>query len=129
MFGLGFGEILIIIVIAILFLGPDKLPTALVDVAKFFKSVKKTIGTVRDSLEQEMSVAEIKEEAMAYRRELIKARESLEKATNMHKIATDLNSIGDDILGDAPVLKESKDIYKEEQITFEKKITKETPNV
>ena len=40
MFGFGFTEILIIVVIAILFLGPDKLPSAMVDVAKFFRSVK-----------------------------------------------------------------------------------------
>ena len=35
MFGMGFTEILIIMVIAILFLGPDKLPGAMVDIAKF----------------------------------------------------------------------------------------------
>ncbi len=56
MFGLGFTEIIIIAIIAILFLGPDKLPTAMVDVAKFFRSVKKTIGTVKDSIEEEMHV-------------------------------------------------------------------------
>ena len=129
MFGLGFAEILIIVIIAILFLGPDKLPGALVDVAKFFKSIKKSIGTVKDSLEQEMNIADIREEALAYKRELIKARESLDRATNMHKIAADINSATDDILSDVPTPSAAKDIHKEEQITFEKKITKETPNV
>jgi len=37
MFGLGFMEILFIAIIAILFLGPDKLPGAMVDIAKFIK--------------------------------------------------------------------------------------------
>ena len=54
MFGMGFTEILFIAVIAILFLGPDKLPSAMVDIAKFFRQVKKTLGTVKDSLEEEI---------------------------------------------------------------------------
>ncbi|MCD8476704.1 MAG: twin-arginine translocase TatA/TatE family subunit [Sulfurospirillum sp.] len=41
MFGLGFSEILVIAIIAILFLGPEKLPDAMVKGAKFFKSFKK----------------------------------------------------------------------------------------
>ena len=44
MFGIGFTELLLISVIAILFLGPDKLPGALVEMAKFIKGVKKTIS-------------------------------------------------------------------------------------
>lgn len=79
MFGMGFTEILIIAVIAILFLGPDKLPSAMVEVAKFFRSVKKTIGTVKDSLEEEMNVSDIKEEALAYKRELLSASDELKK--------------------------------------------------
>ena len=43
MFGMGFTEILIILIIAILFLGPDKLPGTLVDIAKFFRNVKSRI--------------------------------------------------------------------------------------
>ena len=43
MFGMGFTEILVVIVIAILFLGPDKLPTAMVEVAKFIKGIKKEL--------------------------------------------------------------------------------------
>ena len=56
MFGMGFTEILFIAVIAILFLGPDKLPSAMVEVAKFFRNTKKTIMTVKDSLEEEMNI-------------------------------------------------------------------------
>jgi len=52
MFGIGFTELLLIAIIAILFLGPDKLPTALVDMAKFIKSVKKTIGEAKSSLKK-----------------------------------------------------------------------------
>ena len=40
MFGMGFSEVLVIAIIAIIFLGPEKLPDAMVKVAKFFKTVK-----------------------------------------------------------------------------------------
>jgi sec-independent protein translocase protein TatB len=97
MFGMGFTEILIIAVIAVLFLGPDKLPSAMVEVAKFFRSVKKTVGTVKDSLEEEMNVADIKEEALAYKKELLSAGDNLKKATNIDSIGTSLSSLSYDI--------------------------------
>ena len=37
MFGMSFSEILVIAVIAVLVLGPDKLPSAMVQIAKFLK--------------------------------------------------------------------------------------------
>ena len=83
MFGMGFTEILIIAVIAILFMGPDKLPGAMVEIAKFFRTVKKTVGSVKDSLEEEINVSEIKQEALAYKKELLDASDKLSKVTDV----------------------------------------------
>ena len=121
MFGMGFTEILIIAVIAILFLGPDKLPSAMVEVAKFFRSVKKTIGTVKDSLEEEMNVTDIKEEALAYKKELLNASNDLKKATDVSHIGTSLTSLSDDLLSDDLEPKAKKEPAKAEKVTFEKK--------
>ena len=122
MFGLGFTEIMIIAVIAILFLGPDKLPSAMVEVAKFFKNVKNTIGTVKDSIEQEINVNEIKEEALAYKKELLDAQEKLSKVTDVKAQLTDLS---DDIIGDIESEPTPKVTPKAEKVTFEKKTKKE----
>jgi len=121
MFGMGFTEILIIAVIAILFLGPDKLPSAMVEVAKFFRSVKKTVGTVKDSLEQEMHVADIKEEALAYKKELLSASDDLKKATDISSVGASLTNLGDDFLNDELEPEQKKESVKAEKITFEKK--------
>ncbi|WP_372999662.1 Sec-independent protein translocase protein TatB [Sulfurimonas sp.] len=121
MFGMGFTEILIIAVIAILFLGPDKLPSAMVEVAKFFRSVKKTIGTVKDSLEEEMNVADIKEEALAYKKELLSASDELKRATDVTQIGASLTNLDDDFLDDEPKPKAKKEPVKAEKVTFEKK--------
>ncbi len=118
MFGMGFTEILIIAVIAILFLGPDKLPSAMVEVAKFFRNTKKAIGSVRDTFEEEMNVKDIKEEALAYKKELMDASHKLESVTDTSKIGDTLANLGDDILDDKPKVNES---VKAEKVTFEKK--------
>lgn len=83
MFGIGFTELLLIAIIAILFLGPDKLPTALVDMAKFIKSVKKTISEAKSSLEEEMKIAELKEEALNYKKQLDEATNELKNFKNI----------------------------------------------
>ena len=83
MFGMGFTEILLIAVVAILFLGPDKLPDAMVKVAKFIKSVKKAVGDAKNSLEEEMKIAELKEEALSYKKQLDEATDELKGFKNV----------------------------------------------
>ena len=36
MFGMGLTEIFLIAIVAVLFLGPDKLPSTMIEIAKFF---------------------------------------------------------------------------------------------
>lgn len=88
MFGMSFGEILIIAVIAILFIGPDKLPEAMVKIAKFFRSFKKTVNETKETIEQEMHLAELKEEAISY-------KEQLNGAVNDFKLDTDAIIVDD----------------------------------
>lgn len=117
MFGMGFTEIIIILVIAILFLGPDKLPTAMVDIAKFFRQMKKTVGTMKESLEEEMNVSEIKQEALAYKKQLLDAQEKVKKVTTVPDVGAQLTNLTDDIIGDI----EETPVIKEEEVTFKKK--------
>jgi len=128
MFGMGFTEILIIAVIAILFLGPDKLPGAMVDIAKFFKNVKSTIGSVKDSIEEEINVTEIKQEALSYKKQLLDASDSLTKVTD---VKAGLANLGDDILSDdEPVTKSAPKASSEpEEVTFKKKKKEENIDV
>jgi len=122
MFGMGFTEMLLIAVIAILFLGPDKLPSTMVEIAKFFKNVKSTIGTVKDSLEEEMNLSEIKKEALAYKQELLDASDNLQKATDIPTQASaKLSSLTDDILDDIEDTKEKEISQEPLEATFKKK--------
>ena len=83
MFGIGFTELLLISIVAILFLGPDKLPQAMIEVAKFIKGVKKTVSEAKSSLEEEMKIADLKEEALNYKKQLDAATSELRNFKNI----------------------------------------------
>ncbi|MFH0710318.1 MAG: Sec-independent protein translocase protein TatB [Pseudomonadota bacterium] len=97
MFGMGIGEILLIVIIAVLFLGPDKLPGTMVDIAKFFRSVKGTVNSARASIEEEMNFSEMKQEALNYKKELTDASSELERMTNITEIGSEVQSMKNDL--------------------------------
>ncbi|MDD4950255.1 Sec-independent protein translocase protein TatB [Sulfuricurvum sp.] len=93
MFGLDLGEILVIAIIAVLFLGPEKLPETMVQIAKFFKSVKSTVNTAKATIAEEMKLSEIKEDVLNYKNELTSASSELERMTNVTEIGSELTGI------------------------------------
>ncbi len=139
MFGMGFTEILLVAIVAILFLGPDKLPDAMVKVAKFMKSVKKAIGDAKNSLDEELKIADLKEEAMSYKKQLDDATHELSGFKNVG--INPMDDINEAISGAKKSFSEAADEAqkdtittpvepKRETITFEKKKKKkkETKN-
>jgi len=62
MFGLGFMEIFVILVIAVIALGPEKLPGVAVDVAKFLKKLKGGIEDAKSTLDNELKISSLKAE-------------------------------------------------------------------
>lgn len=128
MFGMGLGEIFIIIVIAILFLGPDKLPTTMIEIAKFFRNVKSTVNSARSTIEEEMRLSEIKEEALNYKKQLTDASSELERMTNMTEVGAEIQSIKNDLDSAAAATPSAPAAPKQpEVITFEPKSKKTEP--
>ncbi len=77
MFGMGFFEILVVLVVAIIFLGPEKFPQAVVDMVRFFRAVKKTLNDAKDTLDKEINIEEIKKETLEYQKLFENKMESL----------------------------------------------------
>lgn len=77
MFGMGFMEIFIIAVIAIIALGPDKLPTAMVEIAKFIKKLKSGLDDAKTTLDSELNISEMKEEANKFKSQIAETKASL----------------------------------------------------
>ena len=134
MFGMGFAEILIIGVIAILFLGPEKLPETMVQIAKFFKSVKTTVASAKSSIEEELHIQEIKDEANSYKRQLTEATSELGQVTGVEGLKDEMRDIKKDVSieTDAPAEPPAPAApQKPEVVTFAKKSKKldvETPS-
>ena len=51
MFGIGFFELCIIAVVALLFVGPKKLPHLMSQMGQFFVQIKRTSNEMRDALQ------------------------------------------------------------------------------
>jgi sec-independent protein translocase protein TatB len=87
MFGMGFMEIFLILIVAIVALGPEKLPSAVVDVAKFFKKLKGSIDDAKTTIDNELSISEMKKQANEF-------KASMGDVSNMARV--DLNTINSD---------------------------------
>lgn len=102
MFGLGITEIFLIAIVAVLFLGPDKLPSTMIEIAKFFRSVKGTVSSAKASIEDEIRLSGIKESVMDYKAELTNASAELTRMTDLTEIGADITAIGKDLTLDLP---------------------------
>ena len=67
---MGMGELLIIAVAAVIFLGPDKLPNAMVQTAKFIRSVRQHLTEAKSAMDQELKLTELKNDALEYKNKL-----------------------------------------------------------
>lgn len=76
---MSFGEIIVILVVAILVLGPDKLPEAIVQIAKILKAVKRNIDDAKSNIEKEIRINDLKEEAKKYKDEFSSTNENIRK--------------------------------------------------
>ncbi|EGS8872581.1 Sec-independent protein translocase subunit TatB, partial [Campylobacter coli] len=69
----------VILIVAILVLGPDKLPEAIVQIAKILKALKRNIDDAKSSIEKEVRINDLKEEAKKYKDEFSSANENIRK--------------------------------------------------
>jgi sec-independent protein translocase protein TatB len=115
MFGLGFTEILLIALVAIIALGPEKLPTAMVQIAKFINKFKTGLADAKSTLDNELNISEMKEEANKFKAQIEETKTSLSIDS---KIDLGLKDIMNDDLH-VPVAEVKQD-KKEETSTQEK---------
>lgn len=113
MFGMGFTEILLIAVVAIIALGPEKLPTAMVDIAKFIKKMKDGIDEAKTTLDNEIKITDMRKEAEKFKSQILDVKTSVTEST---RIDVGLDNLMDDIskIGDTNS-KTSNDIIAEQR--------------
>lgn len=112
MFGMSFTEILVIAVVAVLFLGPDKLPEAMVQIAKFFRSFKSSLNDAKQSIEQEIKIHEIKEEANKIKSKINSTTQDVRKKLTFDEL-DDLKKAKQDINDNISSLKDELSLKNE----------------
>ena len=125
MFGMGFTEILLIALVAIIALGPEKLPTAMVEIAKFINKFKTGIADAKATLDNELNISEMKAEANKFKAQIEDTKTSLVADT---KIDLGLKDIMNDDLQTATSIdnKINKiEEEKQEKVSFKKDEKKE----
>lgn len=102
MFGMGLTEILLIAIVAVLFLGPDKLPSTMIEIAKFFRSVKGTVNSAKATLEDEIRLSGIKETVMDYKNELANASTELTRMSDLTEVTENIAALEKDLTLETP---------------------------
>ena len=127
MFGMSLGEIFIIVIIAILFVGPDKLPDAMVKIAKFFRSFKSTINEAKESFDRELQIKELKEEALSYKKQLESSVTDVKTQSGLNKldeIYEEFNTINKSLALENDILDDDSDIQEKPKKKKKKKTKK-----
>lgn len=124
---MSFGEIIVILVIAILVLGPDKLPEAIVQIAKILKAVKRNIDDAKSSIEKEIRINDLKEEAKKYKDEFSSTNENIRKKLSFEEF----DDLKRDILDKTKVdlIFDSRDDNTKNNLSGQNLNTEEKPNL
>ncbi len=93
MLDIGSTEFIFIVIIAIIVLGPDKLPEALKTTGKFIGKMKRMWRDATADIRRELELEEMKEEMAKYKEELKKLQDKVEKDTR--EINSGLTSLDD----------------------------------
>ena len=119
MFGMGFTEILLIAMVAIIALGPEKLPTTMVQIAKFINKIKTGLADAKTTLDNELNISELKAEATKFKTQIEETKTSLAVDS---KIDLGLNDIMKDNLAtdSSTETKKVEEEPKQEKVSFKK---------
>lgn len=132
MFGLGFWEIFLIVIVAIIALGPEKLPSAMVDLAKFFKKVKNMFDDAKTTIDQELQLSNMKAEAEKYKTQYEQFQRSITPQGIDEFIDNTANAEAkseakSEIKKEEPQIQKDETIIRE-KVSFKKPQTQENPN-
>ena len=118
MLGMGFTEILLIAMVAIIALGPEKLPTTMIQIAKVINKIKNGLADAKTTLDNELNISELKAEATKFKTQIEETKTSLKVDS---KIDLGLNDIMKDTLKETTKVEEEAKEPKEpkqEKVSF-----------
>lgn len=105
MFDIGFFELLLVGIVGLVVIGPERLPDAVRTTVRWWTQLKQTLGSAREELEREVGADDIRRELHNERimRELQESKAEMERTFRdaEQKFEQDLKSVSHDIETDA----------------------------
>ena len=83
MFDVGFTELVVVAILGLVILGPDRLPVAARTVGKWVGKAKRMVSGVQREIEEELRLDEIKRQAQSSSQEVESRLEELRQETEM----------------------------------------------
>ena len=123
MFGMGFTEILLIAMVAIIALGPEKLPTTMVQIAKFINKIKNGLADAKTTLDNELNISELKAEATKFKTQIEETKTSLAIDSKIDLGLNDImkDNLKENITVSSPIeTKKVEEEPKQEKVSFKK---------
>lgn len=96
MFDIGFSELLMFGALALIVLGPEKLPQAARTAGKWYAKTRRTVANLQAELENELDIAETRKQMQAELAKIREAEENMQKELremrgNMQKLQEEQN--------------------------------------
>ncbi|EPJ52842.1 MAG: hypothetical protein OFPI_12510 [Osedax symbiont Rs2] len=92
MFDIGFGEILLIAVLALVVLGPEKFPAAIKTLGMWIGKAKRTINGIQSEISEELRLDEIKRSVSITKDELTQELDELKQPFVEAKVETEVET-------------------------------------
>lgn len=118
------GEIIVIIIVAILVLGPDKLPSTIAQIAKIMKALKKQVNEAKESIEKELQLSELQEQSKKYKDEFSEYNQNIRKKLSFEEF----DELKKEILADTKDIKENLSSIEKDLQQAPKKTDEKNPN-
>ena len=87
MFDIGFGEIILISVVALLVAGPERLPGMLRTVGVWFSRARRVVNNVKNEIEREIASEELKQSLAESKALIAELKQKASQATNFDDLA------------------------------------------
>ena len=120
MFGIGLPEMIIIAVVALIFIGPDKLPGVLRSIGKGLVELKRATSDVRSTVQEEMQkieeeieLKEVRESAQDFKNELGGVANKVDKLTLSKFNTEDQKEVISDSINESDIDKPQTEVVAE----------------
>ncbi len=99
MFDMGFAEMMVIGIVALLVVGPERLPAVARSAGKWFAKIRNFVSSVKNDVEREFKTEELKKILEQQQDELQSLKEAMHSGNNAESksLKDEINSIAKDI--------------------------------